>query len=130
MEQFSLYRVTIASASIAILDRIHFCAHVVALWEGSKYHSVQYGTHARVLFETLAHGNSNNEIRQRNRRTYKWRCEYGKKKSPDDLNYSSGLPTSRVSYTTKQRMSYLTNLHYCRLVYPEWPHRQGGCLAC
>ena len=40
MEQFNLYRVTSALASIAISHRILFCARVVALSEKSKYHSV------------------------------------------------------------------------------------------
>ena len=59
------------SASVFLLShRILLCARVVALSE--KASTIQYGyrkwvTHARVFSQTLAHGNSKNEIRQRKR---------------------------------------------------------------
>ena len=59
------------SASVFLLShRILLCAGVVALSE--KASTIQYGyrkwgTHARVFSQTLAHGNSKNEIRQRKR---------------------------------------------------------------
>ena len=48
------------------------CALVIALSE-KKARTIQYGnskcgTHARVFSQTLLHGNSKNEIRQRNKK--------------------------------------------------------------
>ena len=45
-----------------------------------QYGNRTWGTHARVFSQTLAHGNSKNEIRQRDRRRrLEERREYGKK---------------------------------------------------
>ena len=45
-----------------------------------------WGTHARVFSQILAHGNSKNEIRQRDRRRHtEERREYGKKYSGHEL---------------------------------------------
>ena len=47
-----------------------------------RYGYRKWGTHARVFSQTLAHGNSKNEIRQRNRQRWKEeRREYAKKQS-------------------------------------------------
>ena len=62
----------------------HF-ALVVALQSRKKVSTIQYGyrkcgNHARLFSQTLAHGNSKNEIRQMNRgRGQEERREYGKK---------------------------------------------------
>ena len=63
-------------------------------------------THAWVFSQTLVNGNRKNEIRQRNRKKVKkrgLRMGRGKagtkeKRSPDGLNYSSGLPSPRGLY--------------------------------
>ena len=74
---------------------------------GKKTRIIQYdyrkrGTHARVFFQTLAHGNSENENRERDED--KKRCvsmeinKTGTKKlSPKGLNYSSGLSSPGVA---------------------------------
>ena len=47
-----------------------------------QYGYRKWGTHARAFSQTLVHGNSKNEIRQRNRRRWEEeRREYGKKQS-------------------------------------------------
>ena len=59
-----------------------------------------WGTHARVFSQTLAHGNSKNEIRQRNRRRHKEeRREYGKKQSEHE---KKDVPTAYRILIKKQ----------------------------
>ena len=55
----------------------------LAKMEGTiQYGWRTWGTHARVFSQTFAHGNSKNEIRQRDRRRHtEERHEYGKKYS-------------------------------------------------
>ena len=71
------------------------CALVVALSKKAstiKYGYRKCGTHAQVLPQTLAHGNSKNEIRQRNRRWKEERGEYGKKYNGHEKQKKSRRP--------------------------------------
>ena len=54
----------------------------------TKYGCRKSGTHVRVVSQTLAHGNSNNETRQRNRKRKAGKSEDGKKSSGHEIKES------------------------------------------
>ena len=77
---------------IASAGHVYILLHQREKWSTIQYGYRNRGTHARVFSQTLTHGNSQNEIRQWDRRRHtEERREYGKKYSGTNKWSSDGL---------------------------------------